>query len=105
MNTAWPEHRIKLYLDGTFTRLQNDGRVHTSTVELDFIPAHNGRDAPIRQSRKNDPWTPEDDAFLESLRARNIPRHRIGEYMGRSEESVRRRITRSIRMAKHAALR
>lgn len=105
MNAAWPEHRIKLLLDGTFTRLRDDGQTHTAIVELDFIPSHNGKDAPRRRVYQQRPWTSDEDVALQDLRAKGTPRHKIAELLGRSEETIRRRIARSKRMARHAALR
>lgn len=104
MNPA--EARIKLHLDGTFTRLQYDGRIVTEFVELDFIPTH--RPKPVgRESGKKETyraWMPSDDAFLNELRNKGIPRHQIADIMGRSEESVRRRIERNKRMGRLAAV-
>jgi hypothetical protein len=100
------EDRIKLHLDGTFTRLQYDGRIVTEFVELDFIPTH--RPKPVgRESGKTGKyraWVPDDDTWLNELRNKGIPRHQIAEIMGRSEESVRRRIERNKRLGRLAAV-
>lgn len=87
------EQIIKRALDGTFTRLDSNGKSVTVDVDVDFIPKHHqqaGR--AIGPAGKQIPFTPEDDLIILELKRRRVAAWDIAEKLGRTEDSVRHRI-------------
>ncbi len=87
------EMLMRLRLDGTFTRLNAEGRVVTLQVPVDYEPTHGfTENAPRRTTGMNSRrWTPEEDAELMERRRKGTSLAVIAEDLGRTEESVRKR--------------
>lgn len=87
--TYWTEDRIRERLDGTFTRLEPDGRVRVVECPKDYMPKHQPGGRQLGEQVDNvQRWTPEEDVILLELRRRRFNMERIGEILKRSEYSV-----------------
>lgn len=92
------EQIIRAKLDGTFTRVRDDGKVVTQVVPLDYIPDHQKKALPENHGMRGPGkgirhlWTAEEDVELVELRRQGWSKMRCALHFGASEDSVRRRI-------------
>jgi hypothetical protein len=90
----WTEERIRAALDGTLTRLAENGRVVTDKVKPDYIPTHKMSGGCTKGIPRGNyrMWTPEDTALLLKLRAQGETTIAISRVLARHPRSIRRRI-------------
>ena len=92
--THWSEAAIKQILDGTFTRVNYEGKIVTDIVSDDFIPGprsmRGGR--PVGSGGTTQAaWTKTEDELLWTMRLRNKPFSEIAWLIDRSEDSAKKR--------------
>lgn len=89
----WTENDIKMFLDGTFTRVNHENKVVTDNVSVDFVPGYTGQGRPIgyKAAKPQVAWTPQEDEILLTMRLRNKPFAEIAWLIDRSEESAKKR--------------
>ena len=88
--TYWTEDKIREQLDGTFTRLTNEGRVEVLDVGHDFRPGHGNVGLQTGVSGKG-AWAPAEDEVLYMMRCRGRPFSEISWLLSRTEVSVEKR--------------
>lgn len=91
----WNEERIKLALDGTFTRLNARGEIITQQVPVSYMPTHAQMVGKPRgpSDFSYAKWTEKEDAILKDLRARGVRMSQISKFMSRSEDSLKNRVS------------
>lgn len=89
----YDEAAIKAVLDGTFTRVNYEGRVITEAVEPDFLPSCAGGDQKHRGKNVKPQayWSQADDDTLLTMRFKNRPFAEIAWILDRTEEATKKR--------------
>lgn len=81
-------------LDGTVTKVDYDGRVHTILVEPSYIPPYGGKATGGREIGQKISrqiyWTPEEEELLIRQRLLNRPFAEIAWSLDRSVEAVKK---------------
>lgn len=93
-DTAAIERLMRQQLDGTFTRITQEGRILTVEVPVDYTPKHfhagnATRGKSLQASRR---WSPEEDSIVLDARRNGMSLATIAEMVKRTEESTRKRI-------------
>lgn len=93
MTRLWTEAQISEVLDGTFTRVNHEGKVITEIVEPDFIPSCAGGLPKVRGKNVKPQafWTAAEDDLLFLMRIRNRPFAEIAWTLNRTEEATKKR--------------
>ena len=88
----WTESMIREDLDGTFTRLLQDGRVEVVEVDSDYHPSHGNNGRPVGATSKPQvAWTDAEDEILCQMRRMGRPFNEICWMLSRSEGSTKKR--------------
>jgi len=88
--THWTEEKIRAILDGTFTRVNSEGRVVTEVYEGQPTASGNGG-RPKGTKVSQWPWTVAEDELLCAMRLRNRPFNEIAWLVSRSEDATKKR--------------
>ncbi|MEI6536538.1 MAG: hypothetical protein WCN98_14425 [Verrucomicrobiaceae bacterium] len=89
----WTEAMINECLDGTWTRITNEGKFVTEPVDDGCAPAKRSgkRHKVYKAARPQIAWLPEEDEILCAMRLRNRPFAEIAWMVNRSEENTKKR--------------